>query len=75
MNIKIKDENFMKRKERKNLAQKIAKCESIILHSADSQEISKAQNEIMRLSGCAMSLEDMMEIDILVQEILEKENS
>ena len=65
----------MKRKERKNLARKIAKCELIIQNSSDAKEVAKAQDEIMRLSGCAMSLEDMMEIDVLVQEILEKENS
>lgn len=65
----------MKRKERRNLAQKIAKCELIIQNSTDKDEIAKAQNEIMSLSGRAMSLEDIMEIDVLVQEILEKENS
>lgn len=65
----------MKRKERKNLAQKIAKCELIIQNSSDPKEVARAQDEIMALSGHAMSLEDMMEIDVLVQEILEKENS
>ena len=65
----------MKRKERKNLAQKIAKCELIIQNSSDPKEVARAQDEIMTLSGHAMSLEDMMEIDVLVQEILENENS
>lgn len=65
----------MKKKERKNLAQKIAKCELIIQNSSDAKEVARAQDEIMKLSGHAMSLEDMMEIDVLVQEILEKENS
>ena len=65
----------MKRKERKNLAQKIAKCELIIQNSSDPKEVARAHDEIMTLSGHAMSLEDMMEIDVLVQEILEKENS
>ena len=36
----------MKRKERKNLAQKIAKCELIIQNSSDPKEVARAQDEI-----------------------------
>lgn len=41
----------MKKKELKNIAKKIVKCEMIIEKSSDKSEISKAQKEIMRLSN------------------------
>ena len=60
----------MKKKELKNLAKKIADAEYIIQHSDDSKAVAKAQDTIFELSGKAMSLEDMMIIDELVQDIL-----
>ncbi len=60
----------MKRKELKNLAQKIAKAEKIIQTSDDPKAIKKAEQEIMMLSGQVDSLADMTAIDELVQEIL-----
>lgn len=60
----------MKMKELKNFAQKIAKCERIIQDSDDKSAVRKAQEEIMKLSGQVHSLEDMVIIDELVQEIL-----
>jgi hypothetical protein len=62
----------MKRKELKNLAAKIAKCERIIQTSDDKKAIRQAEDEIMELSGRVMSLEDMVAIDELVMEMLEK---
>ena len=64
----------MKKKELKNLAQKIAKAE-LIIQSSDSStaERAKAEQEIMRLSSHVDKLEDMIIIDEMVQEILEKE--
>jgi hypothetical protein len=41
----------MKKKELKNLAEKIAKCEYVIENSKDTSAISAAQEEIMRLSS------------------------
>ena len=65
----------MKKKELKNLAQKIAKAEMIIQSSTSSTaEKSKAEQEIMRLSSHVDSLEDIVIIDELVQEILEKQS-
>lgn len=63
----------MKKKELKNLAQKIAKAERVI-QSTDSTtaEKSKAEQEIMTLSSHVDKLEDMIIIDEMVQEILEK---
>ena len=60
----------MKKKELKNLAKKIADAEYIIQNSDDAKAVAKAQDTILELSGKAMSLEDMMIIDELVQEIL-----
>jgi ribosomal protein L17 len=71
--VKIKDENFrMKKKELKNLAAKIAKYEKIVQTSEDSKAVKRAEEEIMKLSSCVDSLEDMTAIDELVMEILEK---
>ena len=60
----------MKMKELKNFAKKIAKYERIIQESDDKTEIRNAQEEIMALSGQVKSLEDIIIIDELVQEIL-----
>jgi hypothetical protein len=62
----------MKKKELKALAQKIAKQEKIIRTSEDKRKIHEAENEIMRLSSCVDGLEDMVLIDEMVMEILEK---
>lgn len=62
----------MKNKELKMLAKKIAKQEMIVQTSTDKNEIHKAQNAIMELSGCVDSIEDIMLIDELVQEIISK---
>lgn len=60
----------MKNKERKMLAKKIAKAEYIIQHSDDEYAIKRAKQEIMDLSGQAQSLDDMLIIDEMVQELL-----
>ena len=62
----------MKQKELKNLAKKIAKAEIIIRDSNDPEAIKRAESEVMKLSGHVDRLEDMVIIDDLVQEILEK---
>ena len=62
----------MKRKELKNLAQKIAKAEKIIQTSDDPKAIKKAEQEIMELSHSVHDLEDMATVDEFVQEILSK---
>lgn len=62
----------MKKKELKNLAAKIAKCERIIQTSDDKQAVYQAEKEIMRLSSSVDRLEDMVAIDELVIELLEK---
>ena len=62
----------MKKKELKNLAAKIAKCERIIQTSEDKKAVKRAEDEIMKLSSCVDSLEDMTAIDELVMELFEK---
>ena len=62
----------MKKKELKALAQKIAKAEYIIQNSEDKKAVVKAEQEIIDLSGRVDTLEDMVIIDELVQEILKK---
>ena len=64
----------MKKKELKNLAQKIAKAERIVQTSDDPKKVKKAEQEIMELSGHVESIEDMIIIDEMVQDLL-NENS
>lgn len=62
----------MKKKELKNLAVKIAKYQKIINDSEDTTAIHDAQEQIMKLSSRVDSLEDIMIIDEIVMELLEK---
>ena len=64
----------MKKKELKNLAKKIADAEFIVQNSTDKKAITKAQQDIMELSGKVNSVEDMLALDELVQEILEQKS-
>ena len=62
----------MKRKELKALAEKIAKQERILQTSDDAKEKKRAEIEIMKLSSSVNNLEDMVKIDEIVMEMLEK---
>ena len=62
----------MKQKEIKNLAQKIAKYERIIQTSDDKHLVRQAQEKIMELTSSVTSLDDMVAIDEVVMELLEK---
>ena len=61
----------MKKKELKNLAKKIADAEYII---QNSKAVAKAQDAILELSGKVSSVEDMLALDELVQEILNEKS-
>lgn len=64
----------MKRKELKNLAEKIAKAELICSSPlSTTKEKNAACQEIDKLASHVDSFEDMMIIDELVQDILAKE--
>ena len=62
----------MKRKELKNLAEKIAKQEYIIQTSNDNVAVQAAQEEIMRLSSRVHDFQDIDFIDEMVQDLLSK---
>lgn len=62
----------MKRKELKNLAEKIAKQEYIIQTNNDNVAIQAAQEEIMRLSSRVHDFQDIDLIDEMVQDLLSK---
>lgn len=62
----------MKRKEIKNLAQKIVKYEKILQSTEDMAERAKAEAQIMEISSHVHSLEDMMAIDEMVQDLMSK---
>ena len=62
----------MKRKELKNLAEKIAKQEYIIQTSNDNVAVQAAQEEIMRLSSRVHDFQDIDLIDEMIQDLLSK---
>lgn len=62
----------MKKKELKNLAVKIAAAEEMLQNSKDQNVIHEAQEEIFKLSSKVHDIEDMMLLDEMIQEILEK---
>lgn len=63
----------MKKKELKSLAQKIARYEKIVQTTDDLKEKARAEQEIMKLSSCVSSLEDITAIDELVMDILSRD--
>lgn len=64
----------MKKKEIRRIAQQIVECENIIANSSDKSEIQAAQGKILTLSRKFTSLDDMLEVDALVQEMFEQKN-
>lgn len=57
----------MKRKELKNLANKIAKLERQRVEGADNTELER---QITELCGHVHSLEDMMQLDEMIQDAI-----
>lgn len=64
----------MKRKEKKQLAEKIAKYERIIQQNTDEELIKEAQARIMELSSHVDNIDDIMEVDEMVQNLLASSN-
>ena len=64
----------MKRKEKKQLAERIAKYERIIQQSDDEKLIKEAQTKTMELCSHVDNIEDMVEIDEIVQSLLASNN-
>lgn len=64
----------MKRKEKKQLAEKIVKYERIIQQNTDEELIKEAQARIMELSSHVNNIDDIMEVDEMVQNLLASSN-
>ena len=62
----------MKAKEIKNLAKKIAQQEKILQNASTTEEKSRTEKEIVRLSACVKTIEDMIALDEAIQDILLK---
>ena len=62
----------MKTKEIKNLAKKIAQQEINLRNATTTEEKSRIEKEIVRLSACVKTIEDMVALDDAIQEILLK---
>lgn len=62
----------MKTKELYQVAEAIAKAELTLRENKDEQQVRKAKSDILLLSKRITSLEDMLRIDDIVQEILKK---
>lgn len=60
----------MKQKEIKNLAKKIAQQEKIIQTTKDLEAKARAEREIVRLSACVKSIDDMVALDEAIQDLL-----
>ena len=62
----------MKQKEIKNLAKKIAQQEMILQEATSTEEKQRAEQEIIRLSACVKTVDDMVALDEAIQDLLMK---
>ena len=62
----------MKKKELKQIAQRIAAAELTLRTTDDSWKRQCAQDEILELTGRVDDIEDMLALDEMIQKILEK---
>lgn len=62
----------MKKKDLKKVAEKIARAEQTIAQNIDQEQVEDAKKEILRLARSVGTLEEMMLLDDLIQEILKK---
>ena len=62
----------MKHKDLVKLARKIAEAEKIIQTSSDKEEVSKAQQKVIELSGQVKTIEEMLNLDEILQEFLKE---
>ena len=60
----------MKRKELKNFAKQIVEAEKIIEANEDKQKVYQAQQKVMDITNRLDSLDDILLLDELVQEIM-----
>lgn len=62
----------MKQKELKNFAKQIVEAEKIIKANEDKQKVYQAQQKVMDITNRLNSLDDILLLDELVQEIMDK---
>ena len=62
----------MKRKELRQIAEKIAKAEKIIQTSDNEKLVKQAEQDIVNLTSSVHDFEDIIAIDELVQDLLSK---
>ena len=62
----------MKHKDLVKLARKIAEAEKIIQTSSDKEEVNKAQQRVIELSGQVKTIEEMLNLDEILQEFLKE---
>ena len=62
----------MKQKEIKNLAKKIAQQEMIRQKATSTEEKQRAEQEIIKLSACVKTVDDMIALDEAIQDLLMK---
>ena len=62
----------MKQKEIKNLAKKIAQQEMLLQKATSTEEKQRAEQEIIRLSACVKTVDDMVALDEAIQDLLMK---
>ena len=62
----------MKKKELKNLAEKIAQAQVVMDTTSDSDEKRKAQRRIIELTGQVQDIEDFFILDELIQKNIKK---
>lgn len=62
----------MKAKEIKTLAKKIAQQEKIVQTTTDMEEKARAEKEIVRLSACVKTIDDMIALDEAIQDLMLK---
>lgn len=60
----------MKEKEIKNLAKKIASQERKLQEATSLEEKQRIENEIVRLSSCVKTVDDMVRLDEAIQDLL-----
>ena len=62
----------MKQNELKNIAKQIVEAEKIIKANEDKQKVYQAQQKVMDITNRLDSLDDILLLDELVQEIMDK---
>lgn len=62
----------MKHKDLVKLARKIAEAEKIIQTSSNKEEVNKAQQRVIELSGQVKTIEEMLNLDEILQEFLKE---